>query len=58
LVNDLKTEKADPASSPVDPDTWKNHFQTLHSVVDQKFENILRNLELLLSVKEQNILYF
>ena len=58
LVNDLKAEKADPASSPVDPDTWKKHFQTLHSVVDEKIENRLRNLELLLSEKEKNILYF
>jgi hypothetical protein len=44
LVNDLKAEENDPASSPVDPETWKNHFQTLHSVVDKK---------LLLSVKEK-----
>jgi len=29
----------------------------LHSVVDQKFENRLRNLELLLSEKEKNLLY-
>ena len=58
LVNDLKAGKADPASRSVDPDTWKKHFQTLHSVVDQKFENRLRNLELLLSEKEKNILYF
>jgi len=58
LVDDLKAEKADPASSPVDPDTWKNHFQTLHSVVDQKFENRLRNLELLLSEKEKTYCTF
>ena len=57
LVNDLNTEKADPASSPVDPDTWKNYFQTLHSVVDQKFENRLRSLELLLSEKEKTYWY-
>jgi hypothetical protein len=36
LVNDLKAEKADPASRSVDPDTWKFFFQTLHSVVDLK----------------------
>jgi hypothetical protein len=29
----------------------------LHSVVDKKFENRLRNLELLLSEKEKNLLY-
>jgi hypothetical protein len=36
LVNDLKAEKADPASRSVDPDTWKKKFQTLLSVVDLK----------------------
>ena len=38
LVNDLKAEKADPASSPVDPDTGKNIFKLYTQLLMKKLK--------------------
>lgn len=54
LVNDLKNDRNDKTSYPVDSNVWFNHFKALHSDVDNKFEDRLKNLEILLLEKEKN----
>lgn len=53
LINEIQEQKKDNCASNIDTDKWFDHFQNLHTAVDDKFKKRLETVEKLLNEKEK-----